>query len=217
MKSIKAIIFDLDGTLLDTLEDLADSMNRVLGDNGFPQHQVDRYRYFVGDGIDLLISRALPDHARSPELTKRLVHEMTQVYGVHWRDKTRPYPGVDDMLVTLADRELSLNILSNKPDAMTQRIVAAFFPGHRFDHVVGARPDVPKKPDPAGALDIADKLGISGHHILYLGDTATDMQTAVSAGMLPLGALWGFRTTDELQRAGASALLARPEEIILHL
>ncbi|MFH1217494.1 MAG: HAD family hydrolase [Pseudomonadota bacterium] len=214
MNTIKAIIFDLDGTLLDTLDDLADCMNRVLIRNQFPTHPVARYRYFVGDGIEKLISRTLPQDTQDKDLITKLVKEMMEEYGNHWQDRTRPYDGIEDMLSSLTERGLSLNILSNKPDAMTRLVVATFFPSHQFDYVAGAREDIPKKPDPAGAIAIAAKLRLTGKEILYLGDTATDMKTAVNAGMNALGALWGFRTAEELKANGACALLAEPGEIL---
>lgn len=217
MSKTKAIIFDLDGTLLDTLSDLADSMNRVLVRNGFPAHPVDHYRYFVGDGVEILISRVLPRKSQDNELIRKLVAEMMEEYGRNWRDKTKPYDGIENMLTSVAERGLRLNILSNKPDAMTRLVVATFFPGHRFEHVAGAKENFPKKPDPAAALAIANNLGVSGQEILYLGDTATDMKTAVNAGMHALGALWGFRTADELIGNGARELLAEPSEILRYI
>lgn len=217
MNRTRAIIFDLDGTLLDTLDDLADSMNRVLARNGFAGHPVEKYRYFVGDGIENLVRRALPEKSCDNKLITGLVGEMREEYASHWQDKSRPYDGICDLLTALARRNISMNILSNKADAMTQIVVATFFPKYNFDIVAGAKEDIPIKPDPAGALAIADTLGLPGKDILYLGDTATDMKTAVSAGMTPLGALWGFRTADELKENGAQALLSRPEEVLRHI
>jgi phosphoglycolate phosphatase len=215
--TIKAIIFDLDGTLLNTLDDLADSMNRVLLRLGFPAHPVDAYRYFVGEGMEILARRALPAEGRDEETVQRCVAEMKSDYGAHWQDKTCPYPGIDDMLRALSARGISLNILSNKPDALTQVTVAAFFSAHTFDQVAGAREEYPRKPHPAGALHIAGSLRLACDQFLYLGDTNTDMQTANNSGMFALGALWGFRTEAELRESGARALLAHPLEILRHL
>lgn len=215
--TIKAIIFDLDGTLLNTLDDLADSMNRVLLRLGFPAHPVDAYRYFVGEGMEILVRRALPAESRDKETVQRCVAEMKREYGAHWQDKTCLYPGIDDMLLALGARGISLNILSNKPDALTRLTVAAFLSAHTFDQVAGAREEYPRKPHPAGALHIAETLRLSCDQFLYLGDTNTDMQTANNSGMFALGALWGFRTEAELRESGARALLAHPLEILRHL
>ncbi len=210
----KAIIFDLDGTLLNTLDDLADSMNRVLQRMGFPVHPVDAYRYFVGDGIETFAWRVLPEENRDKNTVTACVVDMLDEYGEHWQDKTRPYDEIGEMLTALLDRKLKLAILSNKPDALTQIAVSAFLSSWNFDVVAGVVNGVPKKPDPAGALNIAGKLNLSGNDILYLGDTGTDMLTAQRAGMFAIGALWGFRDAEELQKNGACALIERPLDIL---
>jgi phosphoglycolate phosphatase len=214
---IKAIIFDLDGTLLNTLDDLADSMNRVLLRLGFPAHPVDAYRCYVGEGMEKLARRALPEQARDAETVQRCVAAMQREYGAHWRDKTCLYPGIDDMLRALSGRGLSLNILSNKPEELTRLTVAAFLSAYSFDRVAGATEEYPRKPHPAGALRIAGSLGLSCDRFLYVGDTNTDMQTATGSGMFALGALWGFRTAAELKESGAQALLEHPLEILQYL
>ncbi|MCK9295386.1 MAG: HAD family hydrolase [Desulfobulbaceae bacterium] len=215
--TVKAIIFDLDGTLLNTLEDLADSMNRVLVRMGFPTHPAAAYKYFVGDGIEILASRVLPDAQQNKQTIQRCVEEMKREYGAHWRDKTCPYNGVNDMLHALTERNLRLNILSNKPDALTQLTVSAFFPSYSFDIVTGAKKEIPKKPDPTSALHIVKALNLSRDQFLYLGDTNTDMETARNAGIFSLGALWGFRTASELRTSGAQALLEQPLDILQHI
>ncbi|RJX24839.1 MAG: HAD family hydrolase [Desulfurivibrio sp.] len=215
--TVKAIIFDLDGTLLNTLDDLADSMNRVLMRLGFPTHPTAAYKYFVGDGIEKLASRVLPEAQRNTVTVKICVEEMQQEYGEHWRDKTCPYAGINDMLQALTKRGISLNILSNKPDALTQLTVASFFPSYVFANVAGAKKNTPKKPDPTSALHIVKSLVLSADQFLYLGDTSTDMETAKNAGILALGALWGFRTASELQASGAQDLLEHPLDILQHI
>lgn len=215
--TVKAIIFDLDGTLLNTLEDLADSMNSVLMRMGLPTHPVDAYKYFVGDGIEKLASRALPETHQDKETVKSCVEEMQREYGAHWRVKTCPYKGIDAMLNSLAERSISLNVLSNKPDALTQLTVSAFFSSYSFDMVSGAKKEIPKKPDPTGALHIVKALNLSRDQFLYLGDTKTDMETARNAGIFALGALWGFRTASELRASGAHALLEQPLDILQHI
>ncbi|MBI5559464.1 MAG: HAD family hydrolase [Deltaproteobacteria bacterium] len=215
--SVKAIIFDLDGTLLNTLDDLADSMNRVLFAMGFPLHPTSAYKYFVGDGIEKLASRVLPENHRDKTTVERCVAGMTHEYGTHWQDKTCLYDGIDEMLSALSDRKVSLNILSNKPDALTRITVSTFFASYGFAIITGARKGIPKKPDPTSAFHIANSLNIPTHQFLYLGDTKTDMETATGAGMFALGALWGFRTASELRESGAQALLEQPIEILNYL
>jgi len=210
-----AILFDLDGTLLDTLEDLADSMNATLRSLGQPVHELDAYRLFVGDGVENLVRRALPDRARQDEkLVRDAVTAMRAEYGVRWHNKTRPYEGISELLPSARARGLKLAILSNKPHAATQRVVEHFFPAFPFEAVLGARPGVPIKPDAGAALGVARSLALSPSQFLYLGDTNTDMETAVSAGMYPVGVLWGFRQAEELKSAGAQVLVRHPRQVL---
>jgi phosphoglycolate phosphatase len=210
----RAVLFDLDGTLLNTLEDLADSMNAVLRRLGLPAHEAAAYKYFVGDGIVNMARRALPADRRDEAVVTRLVEGMRRHYARHWADKTHPYDGVPELLGELTRRGLPTAVLSNKPDDSTRTMVARLLPGHRFRLVLGARPDVPIKPDPAAALEIAEALGVPPGGFVYLGDTGTDMRTATAAGMYPVGALWGFRTADELSQAGAETLIDRPAHLL---
>ncbi|MBD3307456.1 HAD-IA family hydrolase [candidate division KSB3 bacterium] len=210
----KAVLFDLDGTLLDTLEDLANSMNRVLAAQGFPTHPIDAYRYFVGDGLQMLVARTVPEEQRSDEVViNESIRRFNADYGQSWNIKTRPYEGVPEMLDTLGTRGLPLAILSNKPHAFTQHCVSALLADWPFAVVLGQREGIPRKPDPAGAVEIAEMLNVLPAEFLYLGDTGTDMQTAVAAGMFPVGVLWGFRTREELQQNGAQVLLDRPADL----
>ncbi|MFA6498934.1 MAG: HAD family hydrolase [Desulfurivibrionaceae bacterium] len=209
----KCVLFDLDGTLVDSLADLANSMNRVLTRQGLPPHPVQAYRYFVGNGITTLVERALPMGAQQQELVQDCVQKMRQEYAVHWADTTSPYPGIAELLDTLATQEIQMAILSNKPDELTQEIVRTLLPKWNFAAVAGARETIPKKPDPAGALRIANLLHREPADFLYLGDTNTDMQTARAAKMFAVGALWGFRTAEELKENGAQALISGPMEL----
>lgn len=210
----KAVLFDLDGTLLDTLEDLAAAGNRVLGDMGLPEHPVDAYRYFVGDGINVLAERILPAPLRSPETIAAAVAAFQAVYARNWNDRSAPYEGVPAMLDQLIAAGLRLCILSNKPDAFTRLCVEQLLPHWSFDPLLGQRPGVAKKPDPAGALEVAARLGLDPAEILYVGDTGVDMRTGVAAGMDAVGVLWGFRGADELRRDGAWRLISRPDELL---
>lgn len=210
----QGIVFDLDGTLLDTLEDVADSANAVLRRLGFPEHPVEAYRYFIGDGMENLVRRVVPRECGDPETIGRCGALIRDEYSRHWAVKTRPYDGIPDLLDALAARGLPMAVLSNKPDELTALCVARLLPRWAFAVVLGAGPELPRKPDPAGALRIAARLRIACAQILYLGDTGTDMQTAVAAGMFPVGALWGFRTAEELRTNGARVLLSTPQELL---
>jgi len=209
----RAVIFDLDGTLLDTLEDLAGAGNRVLRRAGLPEHPVDAYRYFVGEGLVMLIRRILPADLREQDRVERFVREFREEYGRSWEDRTRLYDGIATLLTGLREKNVSLNILSNKPHDFTLLCVREFLAAWTFDVVLGHRQGLPRKPDPAGALKIARTIGCEPAEILYLGDTATDMRTAAAAGMLPVGVLWGFREADELRENGAAVLVNHPTEV----
>jgi phosphoglycolate phosphatase len=212
--SPKAVLFDLDGTLLNTLDDLADSCNAVLAEMGLPVHATDAYRYFVGDGVEMLARRVLPEGRRMEADVRAFVPRMREVYAQRETLKTRPYDGVPELLDELARRGLPFAVLSNKPDESTRSIVGKLLNPWRFAFVRGALPGVPKKPDPAAALEIARTLGIAPDSFLYLGDTGTDMRTATAAGMYPVGALWGFRDKRELVEGGAAVVIEHPTGLL---
>lgn len=208
-----AAIFDLDGTLLDTLDDLADSANEALGTCGFPEHPVDAYRIFVGDGMGVLMERILPASSKDPKTVARLLQAYRAAYDRRWKSKSKPYEGVEALLAALTERGIPLAVLSNKPQAYTEICMAHFLGQHRFDIILGQRDAVPRKPDPAGAWEIARHWGLPPEEILFIGDTATDMDTATAAGMIPVGVRWGFRSEAELVAHGARHLVSRPEDI----
>jgi len=210
----KAVLFDLDGTLLYTLKDVADAMNKALVHFGYPEHPVDAYKYFIGESVETEARRALPESARDPEFVRKVAVYSEEIYDKCWGDNTHPYPGIPELLTELQRRGLSLVILSNKNDRFTKVMVEKNLSQWQFKIVQGALPDVPLKPDPAMALQIAKKLRIPPEQFLYLGDTNTDMQTAVSAGMFPVGCIWGYRTPDELLESGAKALINTPAEVL---
>jgi len=210
----KAVIFDLDGTLLDTIEDLADSMNNVLSRRRYPVHDINAYKYFVGNGLRELVRRAFPEDARRDENIDRGLSEMREEYGKRWSSKTKPYKGIDALLNGLAGKGLKMAVLSNKADDFTKQMIRKFLPDWHFGLVLGERSGVPRKPDPAGALEIAGTLGIQPEDCLYLGDTGVDMRTAISAGMYPVGVLWGFRKAEELVENGARLLITSPAVLL---
>jgi phosphoglycolate phosphatase len=210
----KAVIFDLDGTLLDTLFDLANSMNNVLIRHRLPVHGVEAYKQMIGDGVEYLVKRALPETMQADKTVKRFMDEYRDEYGKNWKNNTRPYDGVIELIDALSSHGLRLNVLSNKPHDSTVQCIEEFFPVGKFDMVLGHRPGENPKPDPHGAMEISDKLGIPPNEIFYLGDTNIDMKPAVAAGMFPVGVLWGFRTKDELIDNGAKLLLEKPMDLL---
>jgi phosphoglycolate phosphatase len=213
--SYKAVLFDLDGTLLNTLDDLADSMNEVLASHGWSGHPAESYRYFVGDGFENLVRRAIPISLRNDEMTvQRCLTAAKAVYERRWNTKTQLYSGVSDLLDRLVEKGIFLAILSNKPHKFVEKIVMHYLGNWRFDAVRGAMPEAPAKPDPTVAFEISRTLSIPTECFLYLGDTNTDMKTAIAARMFPVGALWGFRMEEELLEAGAHALVRHPLDVL---
>jgi len=212
--SYTVVIFDLDGTLLDSLTDIANAANEVLAESGFPVHAVDAYRFLVGDGVAMLFERALPEMRRETALIERCVEAFRKTYEHHWNQRSRPYEGIAEMLDALVRSERKLAVLSNKPQEFTERCVREFFAKWPLAPVYGQRAGVPRKPDPAAALQIATQLGAAPAECLYLGDSLVDMQTACRAGMFAVGALWGFRPRSELEAHGAAAVVAHPREVL---
>ena len=212
----KAVIFDLDGTLLDTLEDLADSFNFALNRFGFAVHPIDAYKHFVGDGADTAVTRALPERARSEQNIKNVLNVFNMHYDKNYNVKTRPYPGILELLDILKSRGLKLIVLSNKPHDFTVSCVAEYFPG-MFDAVRGVDLQFPKKPHPAAANYIIGSLKIEAAETLYIGDTATDMETAEKAGFESIGVTWGFRDETELRAAGAKHIVNNSVHILKYL
>ena len=212
--NFRGVIFDLDGTLLDTLGDIAGAANAVLTQHGFPTHPVSAYRAFVGDGVQILLKRALPEAARDPVTLQECMKTMQVEYLRHLNQTARPYPGLPEVLEQLKSRGLRLAVLSNKPDEFTARCVQDFFGPDLFAPILGLHPNRPRKPDPAGARLIAEAWKCAPEEILYVGDSGTDMETAVAGGMFPLGVLLGYRDEAELRRAGAKWLISKPLEIL---
>lgn len=212
--TFQAVLFDLDGTLLDTLDDLADATNRALRELGFAEHPVEAFKYFIGDGVENLVRRVLPRECGDAATLSRCGQLMRTHYAQGWAAKTKPYEGVSELLDALTAGGVPMAVLSNKPDEFTKLCVGQLLPRWRFQVVLGAGDRLPKKPDPAAALEIAAQMNLAPAAFLYLGDTNTDMQTAVAAGMFPVGALWGFRTAEELTAHGAQVLLKRPQDLM---
>jgi len=213
----RGVLFDLDGTLLDTLQDIADSVNEALSHLGYPTHGVEAYKNFIGEGRDVLAFRALPDHHRAATIVTRLIEHINEEYSKRWANNTVPYQGIPDLLDALTIRNIKMAIISNKAHDSTEMMVSKMLVRWHFEAVVGALPSVPKKPDPSAALQIAQRLGIHPTEFLYLGDSDIDMKTAIGADMYPIGVLWGFRSADELLAGGAKALIEHPNDLLTFL
>jgi len=210
---IQGIIFDLDGTLANSIKDIGDAMNRVLAGKGFPLHSYGQYRFLVGKGLKNLVTSALPENNRQPEIIQQCYNLMLDDYGHNYMVNTKPYDGIPELLDRLYLMQIKMAVLSNKNDNITKIIVGELFDHRLFETVLGSTPETPGKPNPEAAFKIARKMGLDAKNIAFIGDTSNDMQTAVNAGMLPIGVLWGFRTRDELLAHGAKVLLQHPSEL----
>ncbi len=210
----QAVIFDMDGTLLDTLTDIADSANRVLAAHGFAPHDTDAYRWYVGDGSAILMTRALPEDQRTPEMIQTCLQGFIADYSRNWHQATRPYGGLSDLLGHLRVLRIKMSVVTNKPHRFAGSMMAHYFGGHRFDPILGQRDGIPKKPDPQQTLAAAAKMGAAPSTCIFMGDSAVDMETARRAGMQPVGAGWGFRPAGELLDAGALTVIHHPLELL---
>jgi phosphoglycolate phosphatase len=211
-QDVAGVIFDLDGTLADTLEDIAAGVNHALAAEGLPAVAAEQVRGWVGDGYVALMKRAAPQ-ADEAQL-QRLIGVGGSYYGKHALDRTRLYPGVQDVLETLRTRGLRVAVLSNKPEPITIETIRALCPEIEFDAVAGYRDESSKKPNPALALDIAGRMGLPPRRVIFVGDSATDTATAHNAGMRAVSATWGFRSREQLLAAGPDAMIDRPAELL---
>ncbi len=208
----KTVIFDLDGTLLDSIEDIASSMNKVLESLQLPTHKIEDYKHFVGGGVDILVENALSN--QSKEIKYEVIKRFKIEYDGKLHSKTLPYDGIYELLDELKKLDINLAVLSNKPHEFTVSYVNHFFKNYNFKEIHGQKKDVPKKPDPKAAIDIVKCLDSSCEKSYFIGDTKIDMQTAKSANMTAIGVLWGFRDEKELKEHGADFIVKEPLEII---
>ena len=208
------VLFDLGGTMLNTLNDIAEAANYVLADFNLPGYEVNKYKYFVGDGFKTLVTRILPEHYRSEGLVNKITVRVEEEYSRRWVNNTRPYPGIPGLLNALTNLGIRMAILSNMAQNSLEAMVSKLLSTWRFEVILGASPFIPNKPDPKGALQIAQQMNMKSSEFLYLGDSAIDMKTAAAAKMYPVGALWGYRTSDELILNGAKAIAQRPLDIL---
>ena len=210
----KLVIFDLDGTVLDSLTDLAISTNYALRQNSFPEHEREEYRHFVGNGVRKLIERALPEGNRGAEEIDRVMADFVAYYSLHKADYTAPYDGIPALLRALREQGIRLAVASNKFQSATEAMVPYYFGKGCFDFVYGQREGVPPKPDPRVVLDIMAEAGVEREDVLYVGDSGVDMQTAARAGVRSVGVLWGFRSREELLSNGAMHIVEHPADIL---
>lgn len=208
----KLVIFDLDGTLVNSLEDLGNACNSALERFGYPVHPMESFRYFVGDGVPMLIRRALPEKERTEETIAKVKAVFDEIYGRNYNVCTRPYDGITELLDRLKAEGILIAVASNKPDNFTQTIVTSMF-GDTFSYVSGKKEGFEKKPDPQIALHIMEKLGVSPKDVLFAGDSSVDMQTAHNAGCDCIGCVWGFRTLQELTDNKATYIANSPIDI----
>lgn len=207
-----AVIFDLDGTLLNTLGDLRAATNHALEVRGLPPHSMEEIRQFIGNGIRLLICRAMPEGTPEAEIDAAL-DDFKAYYAAHIHDRTVPYDGIPQLLTALRKRGIQVAVLSNKIDSASQQLIDYFFPG-KTDVVFGEHVGVPRKPDPTSCRMVMQQLGVQPEQVLYVGDSGTDMQTAKNAGLYAVGVTWGFRSKEVLLKYGADVLVHRPEQIL---
>lgn len=214
---IKTILFDLDGTLLNTLDDLADAANFVCAQNGWPQHPVESYKYMVGNGIPKLVERFAPPQARTPEQLAAALAAFSVRYDAHKEDKTAPYAGIPELLRELKAEGVQIAVFSNKADDFCGKIIEHYFGAGLFDAVIGSRPGVPTKPNPTGLYNLMQTIGAKPETTLFVGDSNVDILTGHNAGLPAMGVLWGFRSESELRAAGADALAKEPEDILRYV
>ena len=213
---ISSIIFDLDGTLLDTLDGLADTSNKVLQQYNFPEHSSDDYKLFIGNGLRQLIKRAAP-HGISTHIIDECCELFKEFYAADWKTKCCPYDGINAMLASLQNQGIPLAILSNKPHQFTKLFVKEFFPEGTFEHVYGQRDGFDKKPEPGVAIEIAKMIEMNTRSILFIGDSGVDVQTGKNAGMKTAGVSWGFRPVEELAENQPDLILNHPLELLDHV
>ena len=208
------VIFDLDGTLINSIKDLGAATNHALQIHGYPQHPLEAYPMYVGNGISKLIERALPENSRTDDNIALLRKDFTEYYDNHNTDFTVPYPGIPELLAELQNRGKKIAVASNKYDSATKKLVTHYFPDIKFTAICGQREGVPTKPDPSIVFDILATAGVPKQSVLYVGDSGVDMETARRACVDSAGVTWGFRSVQELRQYYADTIIDRPDDIL---
>lgn len=214
MPALQAILFDLDGTLIDSLADLAAAVNRMLVQHGYPPREHEVFPKYIGDGVRQLVCRALPEEARTDAVIDLCLRDYQRHYETGWHDQTVVYEGMKEALQELQARGLKIGCISNKPHRFTNLCCDYFFPAETFGIVLGQRDEVPRKPDPAGAIEAAAALGVPVSQCAYVGDSGIDMAFAKNAGMFGIGVSWGFRSVEELRHHGAHVIVDLPSDLL---
>ena len=210
---IKAVLFDLDGTLANSLIDLAAATNYAIAEFGFPPRQTEEFKYFAGDGMPKMIERALPEGQKSAETVSKILPVFLDYYGEHYCDNTAAYQGMPELIDQLKSMNIKVSVVTNKNQLMAEKVVNKLY-GDRFDSILGKQAGIPPKPDPTAALMAMDKLGVKPAQCIFLGDSRMDVLTGANSGAYPVGVLWGFRKMDELVSAGAKEIISKPEELL---
>ncbi len=213
MKKIKAVLFDLDGTLINTIDDLSDAVNYALTKAAYPLHEVSEYKLMVGNGMRKLIERALPEDLRDDATIRRVLADFMEYYNAHSVDKTVPYEGLPEIVKEIRKKGYLTAVVTNKEEKAAKQILSSLYPDS-FDLIIGQRDDLPPKPDPAAALLAMKTLGVTSEECIFIGDSGVDIETAVNSGAFPVGVLWGFREEPELRENGAKAIVSNPKDIL---
>ncbi|MDR1617562.1 MAG: HAD family hydrolase [Treponema sp.] len=210
----RCVLFDLDGTLVDTIEDIAAAMNQALARHGFPPRPVEQFPGMVGGGIRKLALDALPDEAKSGETAARVAADAARLYAEKPLARSKPYPGMVELVKTMGGMKVKTAVISNKPDAITRLVVEGLFPAGSFRVIQGEKAGIPRKPDPASVWEILAGIDCTPRDTVLAGDSEIDMETARNAGCFALGVRWGFRPRRVLEEAGAALIVDTPEEIL---
>ena len=207
----KAFIFDLDGTLLNTLDDLKNSVNFAMRSMGYPEHTLEQVRMFIGNGIAMLIKRAVPQETDEFD-EKKTLGIFTEHYNAHLNDCTAPYPGITESLTALKNRGVKIGVVTNKNDDSAKMLIVRYF-GNLVDATLGHLDGIPSKPNPEALLRVMSDLGVNAEETLYFGDSDVDVLTEKNAGVKSVGASWGYRGEDVLLKAGEDIILSDPYKI----
>ena len=210
---IEAVLFDLDGTLANSLKDLADATNYAIGRFGYPSRDTECFKYFAGDGMAKMIERALPEIPDKSDTAKSILPVFLDYYADHYCDNTAAYPGAVELIDALRQRGIKVAVVTNKAQSMAQKVVQKLY-GNRFDLILGMRDGIPAKPDPTAALIAMDTLGVKPERCVFVGDSKMDVMTGVNSGAYPVGVLLGFRKEDELIGGGAKSIISEPKELL---